>query len=188
MPIIMTTENQQIVKNFCFTFILLLFNVKNNSKPSSSNNIGSAGKMQGWFKLVETIRKSGSQANRSVKSVPSSNLNDNLVDNASSRQQNLLEKSVSLADTNGHILQSPETNNTTIILNSPPIISLPPTPRQTTEDISSLEVESTFRRNSVPLLEIESTTTTTASSPASTGLKIYFHLNKIVNRFIQSRS
>ncbi|CAF3336224.1 unnamed protein product [Rotaria sp. Silwood1] len=163
----MTTENQQI----------------NESKPSSSSsltNVDSSGKMQGWFKLMETIRKSGSQSNEQMKSLPNSNLNTNLIRDTLSRQQNSFQKSLLSTNTNGHSLKSPEriiTLNTIDsppnIFNSPSIISLASTPGQIIEDIPSVELELTSRiiRESIPLIELESPTTA-ASSPTSTGLKI----------------
>ncbi|CAF4678508.1 unnamed protein product [Rotaria sp. Silwood1] len=162
----MTTENQQI----------------NESKPSSSSsltNVDSSGKMQGWFKLMETIRKSGSQSNEQMKSLPNSNLNTNLIRDTLSRQQNSFQKSLLSTNTNGHSLKSPEriiTLNTIDsppnIFNSPSIISLASTPGQIIEDIPSVELELTSRiiRESIPLIELESPTTA-ASSPTSTDSK-----------------
>ena len=61
------------------------------------------------------------------------------------------------------------------VFNSSPIICLSSTPRQLIEEIPSIAVESTLRRDNIPLVEIESTTPTTLSSPTSTG---WFQKNK----------
>ncbi|CAF1039536.1 unnamed protein product [Rotaria sordida] len=157
----MTTENQQI----------------NKTTPSSLNSIDATGKMQGWFKLMEKIRKTGSQSNDSIRSLPNSNLNNNHIIDTLSQQQNSFEKSLPSINTNGHLLKSPETINTIDsppnIFNSPSIISLESTPRQIIEDIPSVEIESASRliRESIPLIELESSTTTAASSPASSDSK-----------------
>ncbi|CAF2743751.1 unnamed protein product [Rotaria sp. Silwood2] len=162
----MTTENQQI----------------NKSKPSPLTNVDSSGKMQGWFKLIETIRKSGSQPNEQIRSSPNSNLNNNLNRGPLLKQQNSFDKLLPSTNTNGHSLKSPETINAIDsppnIFNSPSIISVESTPGQIIEDVPSIEFESTSRliRESIPLIEIESSTTTAASSPTSTGLKINISL------------
>ncbi|CAF4453752.1 unnamed protein product, partial [Rotaria sp. Silwood2] len=157
----MTTENQQI----------------NKSKPSPLTNVDSSGKMQGWFKLIETIRKSGTQPNEQIRSSPNSNLNNNLNRGPLLKQQNSFDKLLPSTNTNGHSLKSPETINAIDsppnIFNSPSIISVESTPGQIIEDVPSIEFESTSRliRESIPLIEIESSTTTAASSPTSTDSK-----------------
>ncbi|CAF4596629.1 unnamed protein product, partial [Rotaria magnacalcarata] len=44
--------------------------------------------MKGWFKLIETIRKSGSEPNESIRSLPNSNFNNNFITN---KQRNSFE-------------------------------------------------------------------------------------------------
>ncbi|CAF2013141.1 unnamed protein product [Rotaria magnacalcarata] len=152
----MSTENQEI----------------NNSNSSSLTNVDSTGKMKGWFKLIETIRKSGSEPNESIRSLPNSNFNNNFITN---KQRNSFEHPLQSTDTNGHSLESSDLITTIHTLDSPPnifnspsIISISSTPRQTIEDIPSVEMESTsqLRRESAPSVEIESSVTTRGSSPA----------------------
>ncbi len=130
---------------------------------------------------METYRKSGPPSNESTRLFPNSNLNNNLVNNISTRQQNLFERSLPITtNTNGHILRSSETINTTNTLDSPPnifnspsIISIASTPRQIIDDIPFVDLEPAstprLRRESIPLIEMESTIATASSSPISTG-------------------
>ncbi|CAM4952280.1 unnamed protein product [Rotaria socialis] len=157
----MSTENQEI----------------NNSNSSSLTNDDSTGKMKGWFKLIETIRKSGSESNESIRSLPNSNLNNNFITNT---QRNSFEHPLQSTNINGHSLESSELITTIHALDSPPnifnspsIISISSTPRQNIEDIPSVEMESTsqLRRESAPFIEIESSVTTAGSSPASSDSK-----------------
>jgi hypothetical protein len=136
--------------------------------------------MQGWFKLMETLRPSGPSSNQSVRLLPNSNLNNTFVNGTLSNQRNLFEESLPpTINTGNHILNSSVAMHSTTTLDSPPnifnspsLISVTSTPRQTIDDIpcgeSELVLESRARRESIPSVEIESTTT---SSSTSTGLK-----------------
>lgn len=133
--------------------------------------------MQGWLKLMETYRKSGSSSTPSVRSLPNRNLNSN---NTLSRQQNSLSMT---NNTNGHIETIHTLDSPPNIFNSPSIISLDSTPRHTVEDISyiDLELASSPRliRDIIPIIELESTSATVLSSSSfsstSTSINIYFH-------------
>lgn len=144
--------------------------------------------MQGWFKLIEKIRQTSPHSDESIRSSSQDRINNNLGNNIlAKKQQTQFEKSVILANTNGHVSKSFETINTldspTNIFHSPSIISLGSTPGQNIEDVCSNEFESMTtlrsRRESIPLVELESTTTTAASSPTSSGLlnEILFFTN-----------
>lgn len=136
--------------------------------------------MQGWFKLIETIRKSNSPSTNSIRSSPnSSNSASHPITN---KQQNSFDKALQPTNINGHSLPSLSliaTLNTLDsppnIFNSPSIISISSTPQQIIEDFPIIEIESTYPsqlpRENLAGIEIDSpTNTATLSSPASAGL------------------
>ncbi|CAF0970907.1 unnamed protein product [Adineta steineri] len=136
--------------------------------------------MQGWIKLMETIRNSDPPSNESATFLPNSNFHNY---RNSMQHQNLFNQSLPLTtNTNDYLLKSSERINTIITLDSPPnifdsssIISLDTTPRQIIDDILSVENElisrSRLRRESIISLEIESPTTTASSIISSTDSK-----------------
>jgi hypothetical protein len=150
--------------------------------------------MQGWFNLIEKLRRSGSSTNESIRSLPNSNLNNNRLNTISSKQQNSFDKSLpNTTNTNGHTLRSSETINTPDsppnIFNSPSIISIASTPRQIINDLSFMEAESTptsrLRRGSIPIIDIGSPTVTSSSSP-SNGINILFNIYITQNLCLKS--
>jgi hypothetical protein len=93
------------------------------SQKMSSTNVDSPGQMRGWFKLIETIRKTDPPSNEVFKSSSNSH-------------------------TNGHISKSPETIQIDSPLSkspnqifSPSVISLPSTPIQSVDDTSLINAE-----------------------------------------------
>ena len=136
--------------------------------------------MQGWIKLMQTFRQSDPPTNEPVRILPNSVLNNTFSNGTSSQQeQNLFQESLpytTMTTRNNHRLQSSD-NMITLdsppnIFNSPTVVSLASTPGQTTDDLpvveNDLESEARSRRESLPSIEIESTTT---SSSTSTGLE-----------------
>lgn len=82
--------------------------------------------MRGWFKLIETIRKTDppSSSNEYIKPSTNSNI-------------------TASANTNGHASQSPSTINFDHFSSeSPTTINLPSTPIETFDDIPAIEFES----------------------------------------------
>ncbi|CAF3874447.1 unnamed protein product [Rotaria sp. Silwood1] len=113
----MTTENQQIDKS-----------------KISSTNVDSSGQMRGWFKLIETIRKTDP---------PSSTLSNELI--KSSTNSNT-------TNTNGHVLKSPGLINpdnlsskSPNLISSPTSISLVSTSVQSFDDTSIINIKPTTK-------------------------------------------
>ena len=135
--------------------------------------------MQGWFKLMETIRKTDPPSNQRIRSLSNSNSANNYNHNSLTQQPNSYEKSFPLPiNTNGHILKPSETTNTLDsppnIFNSPSIVSLASTPGQIIENMPVIEPVLTstpeLRRENIPLVEIDGVIS--ISSPESSGIKI----------------